>query len=250
MNNINNLKDLIDSSSYMIAFTGAGISVESGIPDFRSSGGLYTSGAYAGYNPEQILSKRFFLSSIKNKEVFFSFYKDRIAMIADKQPNRSHLALKKLEESGKLKCIITQNIDNLHQKAGSKHVLDLHGNHSQAHCISCQQCYVSTEMLALLEEKCPPRCFCGGIVRPSTVLFDEALDDLTYDAAIKEIKKADLILAIGSSLTVQPAAGMLLEKNETCKLVILNNTATPYDPKADLFIHENCGEVLESLVSY
>jgi NAD-dependent deacetylase len=240
------LDKLIKESKYVTAFTGAGISTESGIPDFRSSSGLYTTGKFSGYSPQQILSRRFF--SI-NKEIFFSFYKDRLSNFINKKPNRSHYALVKLEEIGKLKTIITQNIDNLHQVAGSKNVLDLHGNGSKSHCISCQEKYTYDVFSKLLEESSVPRCICGGIVRPSTVLFDEWLNDDTYDLSVEEIKKSDLIISIGSSLSVMPAAGILEYRDkEKCKLVIINNTETFFDKFSVLVINKNCGEVLEEVV--
>ena len=169
--------------------------------------------------------------------------------MADKKPNRSHYALAKLEEIGLLKCVITQNIDNLHQSAGNKLVLDLHGNGSVCRCISCSKKYPISYMHQLLETASIPRCECGGKVRPNTVLFDEWLNDDVYDAAYKVIKMADLILCIGSSLVVQPAAGLLNEKSNDCKLVIINNTETPYDKKATLTIKENCGIVLEDIIN-
>lgn len=241
------LIDLIKNSNYLVVFTGAGISTESGIPDFRSNSGLYLSGEYGGYTPEQILSRRFF---VQNKKIFFSFYKNRILSIIDKLPNRSHYALQKLELLGKLKCIITQNIDNLHQKSGSKKVLDIHGNIFQYKCTSaCGKHYEYGDFDQLLKSNDIPKCDCGGIVRPNTVLFDEWLNDDIFDSAYKEIKSADLVISIGSSLVVQPAASLLSEVEENCKLVIINNTETPYDRKADLIINENCGIVLENIIN-
>jgi len=242
------LEKLIKESKYVTAFTGAGISTESGIPDFRSTGtGLYESGKFSGYSPQQILSRRFF--SI-NKEIFFLFYKERLHNLLNKKPNRSHYALVKLEEVGKLKTIITQNIDNLHQTAGSKNVLDLHGNGSKSHCISCQEKYNYEQFSEMLEKSSVPRCVCGGIVRPSTVLFDEWLNDDIYDLSVKFIKESDLIISIGSSLSVMPAAGILEYRDkEKCKLVIINNTETYFDKYSALVINENCGDVLEKLIA-
>ena len=245
MSKVLELIELVKQSNNIVVFTGAGISTESDIPDFRSNSGLYASGKYKDYKPEQILSRKFFFT---NKEIFFSFYRDRLLSLCDKQPNRSHYALVKLEEIGKLKWVVTQNIDNLHQKAGSKNVLDLHGNGSKCHCISCYKKFTFDEFCVILNSSDIPRCDCGGIVRPSTVLFDECLNDDVYDKAYYEIKKADLLISIGSSLVVQPAAGLLSEKSKECKLVIINNSDTPYDKKADLVINENCGDVLENLI--
>lgn len=245
--NSNILLEYIKNSKNFIIFTGAGISTEypSSIPDFRSSSGLYSTGKFKEWKPEQILSRRFFLMK---PEVFYEFYKERLLSMADKKPNRSHYALAKLEEMGLLKCVITQNIDNLHQTAGNKMVLDLHGNGSICRCISCSNKYPIDYMHKLLETSNIPRCECGGKVRPDTVLFDEWLNDDVYDGAMKVIKMADLIVSIGTSLVVQPAAGLLSEKSQECKLVIINNTETPYDRKAELIIRENCGLVLEEVV--
>lgn len=241
-----NLLELVKQSKNAIAFTGAGISTESGIPDFRSSGGLYASGKFKDWTPEQILSRKFFR---EKPEVFYEFYKQRLMSMADKKPNRSHYALAKLEEKGILKCVVTQNIDNLHQTAGSKVVWDLHGNGSIVKCSVCLKQYPVDYMHKQLENKSIPACECGCRVRPNTVLFDEWLDDIVYDSAMKAIVASDLIITVGTSLMVQPAAGMLSYKSKDCKLVIINNSYTPYDPKAELLIHENCGEVLEKLAN-
>jgi NAD-dependent deacetylase len=241
-----NLTELVKKSNNIIAFTGAGISTESGIPDFRSSSGLYLTGKYAGFSPEQILSRRFF--SI-NKEVFFSFYKERLNNLLSKEPNRSHHALVKLEKLGKLKYIVTQNIDNLHQKAGSTNVLDLHGNGSKSHCVSCQEKYTYEHFSKLLNESEIPMCVCGGIIRPSTVLFDEWLNDDIYMKSYFAIGHCDLLICIGSSLVVMPASGLILRKNKDCNLVIINNEKTEFDSMASLVINENCGCVLEKLIS-
>jgi NAD-dependent deacetylase len=242
------LQELLDNSKHVVAFTGAGISTESGIPDFRSVGGVYTSGKYAGHSPEEILSQQFFR---KNKPVFFSYYKERIMSLHDKQPNRSHYALTRLESSGKLKRVVTQNIDNLHQKSETLNVSDLHGNISMYRCNSaCGFTSGIPEFLKLLDENEIPTCpDCGGVVRPCTVLFDESLDDNTYLKAYYEIKAADLLIVIGSSLLVLPASGLINEREENCKLAILNNSSTPYDKYADYISNESCGDVLESIVS-
>lgn len=236
------LVEFFRNSQSIVVFTGAGISTESGIPDFRSSGGMYASGKFKDWTPEQILSRKFFRT---NPEVFYEFYKERLLSMSDKKPNRSHHILSEWESDGKVKCIITQNIDNLHQTAGSKLVLDLHGNGSIVRCCVCLKQYPVSYMSEQLETTPLPRCECGCKVRPMTVLFDEWLDDDIFNAATHVIKMADLVISIGSSLSVQPAAGLLMEKSKDCKLVIINNTDTPYDNKADLVIHESCGDVLE-----
>lgn len=242
-----NLIQLLRESKYVIAFTGAGISTESGIPDFRSSNGLYTSGDFAGMNPESILTRK----TLRTKpDLVLKFYKDRLMRMVDKEPNKSHLALKRLEDTGKLKGIITQNIDNLHRKAGSQNVMELHGNGTRFKCnIECGEKYTYEDFLAMLEKDDNPPCRCGmSFIRPDVVLFDEWLNDEVYDKAYAEAKKCDLMIAIGSSLLVQPAARLVDEIPVEAKLVIINKDKTPYDTKADLVIHEACGGVLELAV--
>jgi len=242
-----NLIELLRESKYALAFTGAGISTESGIPDFRSSNGLYTSGDFAGMNPESILTRK----TLRTKpNLVLKFYKERLMRMVDKEPNRAHLALKKLEDMGKLKGIISQNIDNLHNKAGSTNVMELHGNGSKFRCnIECGERYTYEDFLSKLEAEEKPMCRCGmSFIRPDVVLFDEWLNDEVYDKAFFEAKKCDLMIAIGSSLMVQPAARLVDEIPVEAKLVIINQGETPYDSKADLVIRDNCGEVLELAV--
>jgi len=239
-----NLIELLRESKYALAFTGAGISTESGIPDFRSSNGLYTSGDFAGMNPESILTRK----TLRTKpNLVLKFYKERLMRMVDKEPNRAHLALKKLEDMGKLKGIISQNIDNLHNKAGSTNVMELHGNGTKFKCnIECGERYTYEDFLSMLEKEEKPMCRCGmSFIRPDVVLFDEWLNDEVYDKAFFEAKKCDLMIAIGSSLLVQPAARLVDEIPVEAKLVIINKDTTPYDSKADLIIRENCGGVLE-----
>lgn len=243
------LLELIKNANHVVAFTGAGLSTESGIPDFRSSSGLYLKGQYEGYTPERILSSRFFREKI-NQPTFFSFYKERIMAMRDKQPNRAHFAMKKMQSVGKLNSVINQNIDNLLQKAGVTNVFDLHGNISTFRCLSaCGKKHDDVSFMALMENSSVPRCECGGIVRPNTVLFDEWLDDDIYDASYYEAKKCDLMISIGSSLVVRPACGLLSEIDKEAKLVIINNTETPYDKKATLIVRRPCGEVLEEIAN-
>jgi NAD-dependent deacetylase len=247
---IEEMVNVVRLSNNIVAFTGAGISTESGIPDFRSVGGLYKSGPYEGRSPEQILSQRFFREP-KNRPLFFQYYAERIMRICDKEPNRAHRALKKLEDMGKLKVVITQNIDNLHRKAGNQNVFELHGNCTKFRCNSvCGYPCDYERFVYLIEKDEIPRCSnCGGIIRPCTVLFDESLDDDTFDAAYNAVKKADLMLVIGSSLVVAPACTLVGEIGDTCMLIILNNSETPYDKRADIIIRDNCGEVLEGVVN-
>lgn len=241
------LLELIKEAKHVVAFTGAGLSTESDIPDFRSSSGLYLTGKYAGHTPETILSQRFFRI---NKPVFFSFYKERIMAMTDKKPNRAHFAMQKMQSVGKLNSVINQNIDNLLQKAGVNNIFDLHGNITTFRCVSaCGKSYNDVDFMKLLENAEVPKCECGGIVRPNTVLFDEWLNDDIYDAAYYEAKNCDLMIAIGSSLVVRPACSLLSEIKDSAKLVIINNTKTDYDHKADLIINRSCGEVLEEVAN-
>jgi len=239
--------EFVKASKFALVFTGAGVSTESGIPDFRSSSGIY-SAKYENKSPEQILSLRTFR---ENKPLFFRFYIDRIGNIVDKQPNRTHTAIKELVDRGIVKAVLTQNIDNLHEKAGTKHVIDLHGNSSVFRCTSAcgYKTDYATVVKLLNETKGYPVCpECQGVVRPNTVLFDENLSDDAYDTAFFLCKKADLMIAIGSSLVVTPACRLVDEIPVDAKLVIINRDTTPYDSKADLVIRENCGEVMENLV--
>lgn len=242
-----NLSELIKSSNNIVAFTGAGISTESGIPDFRSTSGLYMTGEFQGYNPETILTRKMLRTK---PDLVLKFYKERLLRMVDKEPNRGHLALKQLEDIGKLKCVITQNIDNLHKKCGTKNVLELHGNGSRFKCnIECGQTYTYDEFLKMIEESEKPMCRCQmAFIRPDVVLFDEWLNDEEFDKAYYAAKECDLMIAIGSSLVVRPACSLIGEINESCKLVIINKDETPYDKKADLIIRESCGEVLEAAV--
>lgn len=241
------LVKLLAESKNVIAFTGAGISTESGIPDFRSSSGLYSSGPFSGFRPEDILTRRMMRTK---PNLVLSFYKERLMRMVDKEPNRAHYALKKLEDMGKLDWIITQNIDNLHKKAGSKNVLELHGNGTRFLCsISCGEKYTYEEFVERIEKDEKPMCNCGmAPIRPDVVLFDEWLNDQVFDAAYWASKKCDLMIAIGSSLIVRPACSLIGEIGDTCKLVIINKDETPYDKRANLIIRENCGDVLERLV--
>ena len=245
---MNNLNELIQNAKRVVALTGAGISTESGIPDFRSTSGLYLTGEFEGYNPETILTRKMMRT---NPGLVLKFYKERLLRMVDKEPNRSHFALKKLEEMGNLRGIITQNIDNLHTKAGSQGILELHGNGTRFKCsMSCGATYTYEQFVERIEKDKTPMCDClFSPIRPDVVLFDECLDDDVFDRAYWESKTCDLMIAIGSSLLVQPAAGLVNEIPQNAKLVIINNDPTPYDSKADLIIRENCGEVLERVIN-
>jgi NAD-dependent deacetylase len=243
--NIDLIKLLAESKN-IIAFTGAGISTESGIPDFRSSSGLYSSGPFSGFKPEDILTRKMMRT---NPSLVLSFYKERLMRMVDKEPNRAHYALKKLEDMGKLNWIITQNIDNLHRKAGSQNVLELHGNGTRFLCsINCGERYTYEEFIDRIVKDEKPMCNCGmAPIRPDVVLFDEWLDDSIFDKAYWETKKCDLMIVVGSSLVVRPACSLVEEINKDCKLVIINKDQTPYDTRANLIIREPCGEVLEDV---
>lgn len=213
---------LIDDSSNIVFFGGAGVSTASNIPDFRGAKGLYT------YSPEEIISHSFFMSHPKD---FFDFYFDKM-VYKDALPNPCHYYLTHLEEMGKLKAIITQNIDGLHQKAKSKNVIELHGSVLRNECMRCHQFYTLDELMV---EGGVPRCHCGGIVKPKVVLYEEPLDELTIDNAIDAISKADLMIVAGTSLVVYPAAG-LLRYFHGRNLVIINKGITQYDSDANLVI--------------
>lgn len=242
-----NLIDLVKSAKNIVAFTGAGISTESGIPDFRSTSGLYATGEFAGYKPEQILTRKMLRTK---PNLVLKFYKERLMKMVDKEPNRAHLALKQMEDVGKLSCVITQNIDNLHKKCGTKSVWELHGNGTRFKCnIECGEQYTYEDFLKMLEESEKPMCRCGmSFIRPDVVLFDEALDDDQYNSTYYAAKKCDLMISIGSSLLVMPACGLVDEIPIESKLVIINNDKTPFDGKADLVIRENCVDILDNLV--
>ena len=222
-------------------FGGAGVSTESGIPDFRSEGGIFQAINEYGVRPEVILSHTFFL---QNPEVFFQYYKKTL-LYPDAKPNDCHKALAKLEEMGKLKAVVTQNIDDLHQRAGSKNVLELHGTLYQNYCMKCGKKF---DLDYVTADDGITRCdACGGIVRPDVVLYEEGLDQETIYKSVDYISKADLLIVGGTSLNVYPAAG-LLNYYRGNKLVLVNKSATPYDNKAALVIAENIGEVFRKVI--
>ncbi|NOZ91808.1 NAD-dependent protein deacylase [bacterium 3DAC] len=238
MESIKKLADMILESQYAIAFTGAGASTESGIPDFRGPNGLWKQ-----YRAEEIAS-RWALEN--NTHDFFEFYRMRLAAMENIKPNRVHYGLAELENMGLLKAVITQNIDGLHKKAGSKRVYEIHGNIREAYCDRCGKKYPAEK---LLEEDIPTCDVCGGIVRPNVVLFGEGLPQDQWIGAVREAEAADLVLSIGSSLTVYPAAMIPITVKEAGgKLVIINLEPTGYDSMADLVIHEKAGDVIEALL--
>ena len=232
------LKSWIEESKNIVFFGGAGVSTESGIPDFRSQDGLYHQ--QYDYPPEQILSHTFF---VRKPEEFFRFYRNKM-LAPDARPNRAHLALAELERAGRLKAVITQNIDGLHQAAGSREVLELHGSVLRNHCMRCGKFY---GMDAILNSVGVPKCSCGGVIKPDVVLYEEGLDMDTLNRAVNYISRADVLIVGGTSLTVYPAAG-LIDYYRGRKLVLINRDATPLDGRADPRIAGKIGEVLGEAV--
>ena len=232
------LKSWIEESKNIVFFGGAGVSTESGIPDFRSQDGLYHQ--QYDYPPEQILSHTFF---VRKPEEFFRFYRNKM-LAPDARPNRAHLALAELERAGRLKAVITQNIGGLHQAAGSREVLELHGSVLRNHCMRCGKFY---GMDAILNSSGVPKCSCGGVIKPDVVLYEEGLDMDTLNRAVNYISRADVLIVGGTSLTVYPAAG-LIDYYRGRKLVLINRDATPLDGQADLVIAGKIGEVLGEAV--
>ena len=232
------LKQWIAQSDSIVFFGGAGVSTESGIPDFRSVDGLYNQ-TY-DYPPETIISHSFY---VRNPQEFYRFNKDRMLFPAAK-PNRAHLALAKLEQEGKLKTVITQNIDGLHQAAGSKEVLELHGSVHRNYCTRCGQFY---GLDYVMKSEGVPKCSCGGIIKPDVVLYEEGLDNRILQKAVRAIHNADMLMIGGTSLVVYPAAG-LIDYYQGKRLVLINKDKTARDSMADLVINEKIGEVLGAAV--
>jgi NAD-dependent deacetylase len=230
---IEQLKKWINESSNIVFFGGAGVSTESGIPDFRSTDGLYHM-KYA-YPPETILSHSFFKSHTKD---FYDFYRDKM-IYSDAKPNITHKKLAELEKEGKLRGIITQNIDGLHQNAGSKKVLELHGSVLRNYCVKCNKFYGLEDVL---KQEGIPLCSCGGTIKPDVVLYEEALNDQIMNEAVKLIREAEILIIGGTSLSVYPAAG-LIRYYSGSKLVLINKDVTSYDSEADLLINTGLGEV-------
>ena len=228
------LKQWLSESENIVFFGGAGVSTESKIPDFRSTDGLYNQ-QYA-YPPETILSHTFYM---RRPEEFYRFYRNKM-LFPDAEPNRAHKALAKLEQEGRLRAVITQNIDGLHQKAGSREVLELHGSVLRNHCTKCGKFY---GLEAVLESEGVPRCTCGGVIKPDVVLYEEGLDQHTLQNAVYYISNADVLIIGGTSLTVYPAAG-LIDYYGGKKLVLINKSVTPMDSRADLVISGPIGEIL------
>lgn len=234
MQNIEKLQEMIDKSERIVFFGGAGVSTESNIPDFRSVDGLYHQ-KYA-YPPETILSHTFF---VRKTEAFFDFYRDKMLCL-DAKPNKAHLKLAEMEQKGKLTAVVTQNIDGLHQKAGSKNVFELHGSVHRNYCEKCRKFY---DAEYILHSEGVPRCTCGGIIKPDVVLYEEGLNNQTINGAVQAISQADTLIIGGTSLVVYPAAG-LIDYFRGNHLVLINQSATNADGRADLILKEKIGEVL------
>lgn len=231
------LQEIIDDAKRVVFFGGAGVSTESGILDFRSVDGLYNQ-RYA-YPPETILSHSFF--EIRPAE-FFEFYRDKL-LCPDAKPNKAHRWLARLEEAGRLTGIVTQNIDGLHQAAGSRRVFELHGSIHLNHCMDCGKFF---PMETILHSTGIPRCECGGVIKPDVVLYEEGLDDATVRGALRVLSQADVLIVAGTSLTVYPAAGFL-DAFSGRHLILINRDPTPADDRAELVIHDSVGEVLDSI---
>lgn len=235
---IKKLQEIINNSSSIVFFTGAGISTESGIPDFRSSGGLYST--KGKYRAEEIISNSFFNT---NPDDFYKFYKDKM-IYKNALPNSGHKKIAKLENLGKVKAVITQNIDNLHQLAGSKKVIELHGSVYRNYCIKCNKSY---NIDYILENEIP-YCNCGEIVKPDVVLYEEQLDNNIINSAIKAIENCNTLIVCGTSLTVYPAASFVgFFRGEN--LIIINKDSTQYDNRATLVINDSIGKVLSEVIS-
>lgn len=241
-NKINQLKELIQKSNNIVFFGGAGVSTESNIPDFRSSSGLFSERLNKNFTPEQLVSHTFF---VRYPYEFFKFYKDKL-IYQDAKPNNAHKALAKLEEIGKLKAVVTQNIDGLHQMAGSKTVYELHGSVHRNYCTKCHKFFDLDSMLAL-DGNIPHCDKCGGIVKPDVVLYEEGLDNSTIEGAIRAISSADLLIIGGTSLVVYPAASFI-NYYRGKDMVLINKSSTGYDNEASLVINDAIGEVLKEAV--
>lgn len=234
MPNISKLQEIIDTSRNIVFFGGAGVSTESGIPDFRSADGIYSR------TPEELVSHTYYL---EHTEEFFEFYRKNL-IFENAKPNSAHYKLAELENDGRLKAVITQNIDGLHHEAGSKNVLELHGSIHRNYCQVCGKFYDSTY---ILESEGIPRCSCGGIIKPDVVLYEEPLNTAVLNFAVDYISNADTLIIGGTSLVVYPAAG-LVNHFDGKNLVLINKSSTPYDDAANLVLHEPIGKTLDKIV--
>lgn len=232
------LQEIINDSESIVFFGGAGVSTESGIPDFRSTDGLYNQ--KYDFPPEVILSHKYFMTHTAD---FYKFYRDKMLYL-DAKPNKAHIALAKLEQTGKLKAVITQNIDNLHQKAGCKNVYELHGSVYRNYCMDCGKAY---EISSVTNSTAVPKCDCGGVIKPDVVLYEENLNEAVINGAIDAISNCDTLIIAGTSLTVYPAAGFV-GYFKGRHLVLINRDKTSYDKYAELVIRDKVGEVLGKII--
>lgn len=239
MSKIKLLQEIIDTSNNIVFFGGAGVSTESGIPDFRSENGIFESLRKYGDTPENLVSHSYYLD---HTEEFFNYYKDNL-VFDEAMPNPAHTALAKLEKAGKLRAVITQNIDGLHQKAGSKNVMELHGSIHRNYCQICGKQYGLNH---ILESDGIPRCECGGVVKPDVVLYEEPLNNTIMNFSIDYISRAETLIIGGTSLVVYPAAGLINYFNGK-NLVLINKSETPYDNLASLVINDAIGEVFSQI---
>ena len=234
--------EMIRECDNIVFFGGAGVSTESGVKDYRSKDGLYNTVKEYGVSPEEILSHTFFF---QNPKVFYDFY--RKYFISDAKPNKAHIALARLEEMGKLKAVITQNIDGLHQAAGSRNVIELHGTAKEFRCSMCGKSADNDEVITDIKNGKIPRCKCGGIMKPRVVLYEEQLYDGVAEKAVEYISNADMLIVGGTSLAVYPAASFVRYFNGRY-VAVINKSETGYDSKADLLIRENIGEFLDKVM--
>lgn len=241
LTSIEDLKAIIEKSNHIVFFGGAGVSTESGIPDFRSEQGIYNTVKNFGVPPETILSHSFF---IQHTARFYEFYKSTM-IYQDAKPNKAHLALAKLEQEGKLDAVITQNIDGLHQAAGSKKVYELHGTVHKNRCIRCGKFFTLDEVMAA--EGVPVCDKCGGVIKPEVVLYEEGLDEACINQSVHAISNAEVLIVGGTSLNVYPAAGFV-QYFRGNHLVLINKSETSYDKYADVLIHDSIGKVLSEAV--
>lgn len=239
---VEKLREILKKSGNIVFFGGAGVSTESGIPDFRSEQGIYNTVNRYGCPPEEILSHTFF---VRHTDVFYDFYHSTM-LYPEALPNNAHKALACLEKSGKLKAVVTQNIDGLHQLAGNKEVYELHGSIHRNYCMKCRKFF---DLSYVLQSEGIPKCdACGGIIKPDVVLYEEGLDERTIMESITAIQRADVLIIGGTSLNVYPAASFI-QYYQGDKLVLINKSETPYDSRADILIHESIGEVLGGAVN-
>ena len=233
------LREAVKAAKKIVFFGGAGVSTESGIPDFRSVDGLYNQ--KYDYPPETILSHTFFM---RHTEEFYKFYRDKM-LCSGAKPNAAHLKLAEWEREGKLNAVITQNIDGLHQMAGSRHVLELHGSVLRNYCMKCGKAF---DLSAITDSEGVPRCECGGIIKPDVVLYEESLDSDVLSESVRCIREADMMIIGGTSLAVYPAAGLIdyFDSKNGC-LVLVNRDATPRDRQADIVVHDSIGKVFSAL---